>query len=502
MRFAVRCRGQPKSARNERVAVIGAGPAGLGAAGVLACEGYRVTVFDALPEPGGLLIFGIPSFRIPRQSVREGVEELRKAGDKCPVCGSELTEEHRESLINSYMEQIKELDERIPRLKDTYEALNKRLKTARNLEKTISNKEGEYGNSIKSIKDGYGDILSEIGVVDIDGLIERPGELSKTLLERLVKEADRLGIMISPTLHRDLTSFRNGLVERLSRAKRARKVLGHLGKEMGRLESLKETLDKKMDELGLTDDMLDGLGKLIEEGRSRIREIKNNIKSLEEKMAELQREMGVLSERLKDVDEMRKKYGEYVEKRRRLEDVSSDIEVLEVLDKVFAERGFPNYFVNNVVVPSLERMINIFLEGMSSLFRINLRTTEHGVKIEVLEGNRKREINTLSGGEVTVLGLAFRLGLGSLISQLGGKSYTLDFMVFDEAFPHLDREKKNAVLETIEELINNGLLSQVIVITHDFEIRVSDVFKSVVEVYREGEVSRLQVVENSGSVGG
>ena len=450
---------------------------------------------DELSEELSQTLEDISALETIKRQLEKGVEELRKAGDKCPVCGSELTEEHRNSLIKSYTEQIRVLDERIPRLKETYNALEKRLKTARKLEKEISKKEGEYGNSMKSIRDRYGDILSELGVVDIDGLIERVGELSKTFLERLVEEADRLGIMIDPSLHRDIKRFRDGLIKRGSRAKSARKVLEHLSREMGRLESLKETLDRKMDELDLTEDMLDRLGKLIEEGRSRIVEIENNINSLEEERANLQREIGVLSERLKDVDEMRKKYGEYVDKGRRLEEVASEIEVLEVLDKVFAERGFPNYFVNNVVVPNLERMINIFLEEMSSLFRINLRTTEHGVRIEVLEANRKREINTLSGGEVTLIGLAFRLGLGNLISQLGGKSYTLDFMVFDEAFPHLDREKKNAVLETIGELINNGLLSQVIVITHDFEIRSSQVFNSVVEVYREGEVSRLRVVE-------
>lgn len=64
----------------KRVAIIGAGPAGLGAAGVLVCKGYEVHVYDLLPEPGGLLLFGIPGFRIPKKNVREGVEDLRRLG--------------------------------------------------------------------------------------------------------------------------------------------------------------------------------------------------------------------------------------------------------------------------------------------------------------------------------------------------------------------------------------------------------------------------------------
>jgi len=65
---------------DKKIAIIGAGPAGLGAAGVLICKGYEVHVFDALPEPGGLLLFGIPGFRVPKKNVKEGVEDLKRLG--------------------------------------------------------------------------------------------------------------------------------------------------------------------------------------------------------------------------------------------------------------------------------------------------------------------------------------------------------------------------------------------------------------------------------------
>jgi hypothetical protein len=75
MKFLLRCKPTTKNRQQEKkVAIIGAGPAGLGAAGVLLCNGHEVHIYDALPEPGGLLIFGIPPFRIPRENVREGVK--------------------------------------------------------------------------------------------------------------------------------------------------------------------------------------------------------------------------------------------------------------------------------------------------------------------------------------------------------------------------------------------------------------------------------------------
>ncbi len=66
----------------KRIAIIGAGPAGLGAAGVLRCKGHEVVVYDQNPEPGGLILFGIPITRIPKEPVRKGIKELVDAGVK------------------------------------------------------------------------------------------------------------------------------------------------------------------------------------------------------------------------------------------------------------------------------------------------------------------------------------------------------------------------------------------------------------------------------------
>jgi len=76
MRFAFLCRQRP-GASHHKVAIIGAGPAGLSAAGFLACRGYEVDVYEKLPIPGGMMTFAIPKYRIPLDSIMEGVEELR-----------------------------------------------------------------------------------------------------------------------------------------------------------------------------------------------------------------------------------------------------------------------------------------------------------------------------------------------------------------------------------------------------------------------------------------
>ena len=63
-----------------KVAVIGSGPSGLTAAGDLAKMGYKVTVYEALHTAGGVLVYGIPEFRLPKEIVRQEIDGLRAIG--------------------------------------------------------------------------------------------------------------------------------------------------------------------------------------------------------------------------------------------------------------------------------------------------------------------------------------------------------------------------------------------------------------------------------------
>ena len=73
----------PKTTNGKMVAVIGSGPAGLTCAGDLAKMGYEVTIFEALHEPGGVLLYGIPEFRLPKEGVvKPEIENVKKLGVK------------------------------------------------------------------------------------------------------------------------------------------------------------------------------------------------------------------------------------------------------------------------------------------------------------------------------------------------------------------------------------------------------------------------------------
>jgi len=80
--------------KNAKVAIIGAGPAGLAAAGDLAKNGYEVVIYEALHLSGGVLVYGIPEFRLPKAIVRREIDNLKKLGVKIEnnvVIGKTLT---------------------------------------------------------------------------------------------------------------------------------------------------------------------------------------------------------------------------------------------------------------------------------------------------------------------------------------------------------------------------------------------------------------------------
>ena len=70
---------KPES-NGHKVAVVGAGPSGLTCAGDLAKKGYEVSVFEALHTPGGVLVYGIPEFRLPKKIVKNEIDTLKNLG--------------------------------------------------------------------------------------------------------------------------------------------------------------------------------------------------------------------------------------------------------------------------------------------------------------------------------------------------------------------------------------------------------------------------------------
>ena len=95
----------PAKETGKKIALIGAGPAGLAAAYYLRNAGHTVTVYDAMEEPGGCLMYAIPNFRLPKEYVRTIVKAIEKMGVKF-VCGTKLGENMQISELTEANDKI------------------------------------------------------------------------------------------------------------------------------------------------------------------------------------------------------------------------------------------------------------------------------------------------------------------------------------------------------------------------------------------------------------
>ncbi len=91
----------PKERVGKRVAIVGSGPAGLTAAHLLNQRGVDVTVFEKSEEPGGLLMFGIPNMKLPKERLRQRVEILRQEGITF-VCNTDVGRDLPVSALDAF----------------------------------------------------------------------------------------------------------------------------------------------------------------------------------------------------------------------------------------------------------------------------------------------------------------------------------------------------------------------------------------------------------------
>jgi len=415
---------------------------------------------------------------------KEAIEALEKSRERCPVCGKELDEEHRMRLLDEYRRSIERLSSELTNLRELRNKYQKRLAHANRLLDMVSSKEREVSNIIARISTLYG--VEDIEVVDYDSLPDTIRRILDSLVEGFREVAE--GSPIGPYI-------RNGVdhigVDNLDEVlKLFQEAVGEIGDIFSKLSSVKgsiEILEKEVRnyDLEFINRELDRLG-------SEKRSLEERVKELEKDIVESRAEAVEVEKAIEELDRLEDDVERYNELVREAENLKKDLMLLNLVYEVLQESGFPNYLVNYRIVRDLKESINRYLDTLGLDFTVDLVAGDKSIDLKVYSGGVVRDLRTLSGGEITILSLAMRLAIGEVISGFS-MNYVFDFIILDEALPNLDEKNKDLVLDTLRRMVETGAVSQVILITHDRDIKDYIGMGSTVEVYKDETGSMLRV---------
>lgn len=454
----------------------------------------------------------------------KAIAELMKAEGKCPVCGAELTDEHREELIASYRAEIGEYKAKIRELEEEEKKLRAELVS---IEKTL-NKERiviENEGILKQIKE-HEEKLAQFNINELEKKAKEYEELSreknqlegklKGIVEELKKKPvfKRMKISIEGRIEnakRELQGYENKLkelgFENESELKVELEKLRPLYEEYLKLLDVKEELEKEEERLSREEKELKVLEKQKHKLEAQLSLLDERVAELEKKYnkeehEKLRREYVEAREALtkaetelenlekrkeelsKNLESLQKERENVKNKKKELEELKKAREkVQELREKV---RVFKNLLKEDALAKVGEYASEIFEELTEEKYSgITVKAKENKVVLGVIYDGKERELSFLSGGERIALGLAFRLALSL---YLAGE---IPLLIMDEPTPYLDEERRRRLVDIMERYLRK--IPQVIIVSHDEELK--DAADRVVRVRLENGTSRVEEVE-------
>ncbi|MDK2983387.1 MAG: repair protein SbcC/Rad50 [Thermococcaceae archaeon] len=454
----------------------------------------------------------------------KAIAELMKAEGKCPVCGAELTDEHREELIASYRAEIGEYKAKIRELEEEEKKLRAELVS---IEKTL-NKERiviENEGILKQIKE-HEEKLAQFNINELEKKAKEYEELSreknqlegklKGIVEELKKKPvfKRMKISIEGRIEnakRELQEYENKLkelgFENESELKVELEKLRPLYEEYLKLLDVKEELEKEEERLSREEKELKVLEKQKHKLEAQLSLLEERVAELEKKYnkeehEKLRREYVEAREALtkaetelenlekrkeelsKNLESLQKERENVKNKKKELEELKKAREkVQELREKV---RVFKNLLKEDALAKVGEYASEIFEELTEEKYSgITVKAKENKVVLGVIYDGKERELSFLSGGERIALGLAFRLALSL---YLAGE---IPLLIMDEPTPYLDEERRRRLVDIMERYLRK--IPQVIIVSHDEELK--DAADRVVRVRLENGTSRVEEVE-------
>jgi exonuclease SbcC len=247
------------------------------------------------------------------------------------------------------------------------------------------------------------------------------------------------------------------LEERHRRAEERLKELEELG-----IRDRISYLEKELENLFTSNQWLRRLENYEEE----LKKIEEDSKKVQQIIEDLKNRRGSLEGELSRLEKIIREREErilFLEKRISMKpSLEKSLKILRILEKnFFGKEGLLSRILTQIVVKRLEEEVNKALETFSTQFRVSIEE-DFNISVRTQESSILG-LNNLSGGERTILAIAFRIALAkTLLGRLPG------LMILDEPTQNLDVKNKARLFEIVRDIA--GILEQVIVVTHDEEI--------------------------------
>jgi len=411
--------------------------------------------------------------------VRHNLQLIKEGEGRCPLCGSILTDEHRERLIRSFKDEEKKLNEEIKEISVELEKVRNEVKRKKELEDKIATFKGKISILTRELEKELKEI-DEKKKLELEDISDEILWINERI-DNIKGFLDSLKTQFNLYLKIELEDWRN--IEEII------KRLEHIYSEYNQyVEQKEEELDRFKKQLESSDFINE------EEIESRFREVDDAYKKLLDKINNLNQEVGKLEELEKNFLHLKKEAEEYITISKELEELEKEELILTKLsDEIFIESGFPLYYLQLLVNKYLSEAVNRYLRKIYPDMGVNYKAGKTGIELEIYVNGRKRELATLSGGEATILGLATRLALGELLLMIHSKKTRPGFLIIDEGFGPLDEDNRLKISEIFRELVDSSLYPQLIVISHEREMMDSNYFNSIIEVYKERGYSKVEL---------
>jgi len=387
--------------------------------------------------------------------ILERLVALGFEGDRCPLCGSQVGRIKLKHIMETHSRRLEE----IKREKIEIETrLDELLKSRRKLERLRCEVDrdtarlAQLKSDIERLREDMDMFVEECSKI-FGFKISTVEECPAGSIEEKLEKRGRLEALLRDSLER---------LEKLKREFREEEY-----------QSLREKLAK----IGVTD------WRSLED---EIRRLENEAGRLEEELRGVERRLGELSGRLEEVkrrlSQVKSEIGELERQLASLKVKRRVLSVVELLGERFiGKNGVLARIMTEAMREALEVFVNRVLKELGRDFRVRVAGD---FNIGAVRGSERLSLESLSGGERTMLAIAFRLALASMLVRK-----PLSILVLDEPTEYLDENSRRHVFEVISRIA--GRVDQVIVVTHDAE--VEEIADRIIRVSKAGDWSRVGV---------